>query len=366
MGQKCNKMSLDCTGSCFFNDTNKTKSNAIDRDIAKEKMFYKRQVKLLLLGCGESGKSTFLKQMRILHGQGYDDKALLEFRATVYSNIVKGMKVLVDARDKLGIPWEDPSRQSQADYIMTFERYVSTDVDPFLQYVPHIKELWKDEGIHTAYYRRREFQLGESVHYFLENLDRIGQSDYIPSMQDVLLSRQATRGIQEYVFEIRRIPFRFFDVGGQRGQRQKWLKCFEDVTSILFLASSSEFDQVLMEDRKTNRLQESLDIFELIVNNRYFVNVSIILFLNKSDLLEEKVKQGVLLSDYFPDFEGDPLDLSDVQNYLVYKFESQRRDRGKPFFHHFTMAIDTNNIRFVFNAVKDTILHDNLHQLMLQ
>uniref|UniRef100_H2Z8W8 Uncharacterized protein n=1 Tax=Ciona savignyi TaxID=51511 RepID=H2Z8W8_CIOSA len=346
-------------------------------------------VKLLLLGCGESGKSTFLKQMRILHGQGYDENALLDFRATVYSNIVKGMKVLVDARDKLGIPWEDPSRQSQADYIMTFERYVSTDVDPFLQYVPHIKELWKDEGIHTAYYRRREFQLvsrcflfhpvnqmtargtksmkvGESVHYFLENLDRIGQADYIPSMQDVLLSRQATRGIQEYVFEIKRIPFRFFDVGGQRGQRQKWLKCFEDVTSILFLASSSEFDQVLMEDRKTNRLQESLDIFQLIVNNRYFINVSIILFLNKSDLLEEKVKQGVLLTNYFPDFEGDPHDLSDVQNYLVYKFESQRRDHAKPFFHHFTMAIDTNNIRFVFNAVKDTILHDNLHQLMLQ
>ena len=36
---------------------------------------------------------------------------------------------------------------------------------------------------------------------------------------------------------------------------QKWFQCFEDVTSILFLASSSEFDQVLMEDRRTNRLQ---------------------------------------------------------------------------------------------------------------
>nr|CAB3249854.1 guanine nucleotide-binding protein subunit alpha-13-like [Phallusia mammillata] len=365
MGQKCSKMPFDCSW-CFFSDANKTKSNKIDKDLAREKLYYKRQVKLLLLGAGESGKSTFLKQMRILHGQGYDEKALLAFRATIYSNIVKGMKVLVDARDKLRISWEDDNRSEQANYVMTFDRSANLDVNSFLEYVPHIMELWKDDGIRSAYDRRREFQLGESVRYFLENLDRIGKSDYVPTMQDILLSRQATKGIQEYMFEIRRIPFRFFDVGGQRSQRQKWFQCFEDVTSILFLASSSEFDQVLMEDRRTNRLQESLDIFEVIVNNSYFVNVSIILFLNKTDLLEEKVRHEVLLSDYFPDFEGDPRSLSDVQNYLVYRFESQRRDRSKPFFHHFTMAIDTNNIRFVFNAVKDTILHENLHQLMLQ
>jgi len=55
-----------------------------------------------------------------------------------------------------------------------------------------------------------------------------------------------------------------------------------------------------------------------------------------------------------------------TSSFLYVRFESQRRDRSRPFFHHFTMAIDTNNIRFVFNAVKDTILHENLHQLMLQ
>jgi len=351
--------------NCLFSDVGQSKSRKIDKNLAAEKKYYKRQVKLLLLGAGESGKSTFLKQMRILHGKGYDEAALLEYRSVVYSNIVKGMKVLVDARDKLGIEWEDPSRQSQADYIMTFGRYTTMDVNTFQQYVPHIKELWKDEGIHEAYDRRREFQLGESVRHFLENMDRIGQPDYVPIMKDILLSRQATKGIQEYEFKIRGIPFRFFDVGGQRSQRQKWFQCFEDVTSILFLASSSEFDQVLMEDRKTNRLQESLDIFEVIVNNSYFTNVSIILFLNKTDLLEEKVEHGVLLSTYFPEFQGDSLNLADVQRYLVHKFESQRRNRSKPFFHHFTMAIDTNNIRVVFDAVKDTILHENLRNLML-
>lgn len=121
-----------------------------------------------------------------------------------------------------------------------------------------------------------------------------------------------------------------------------------------------------MEDRQTNRLSESLNIFETIVNNRVFSNVSIILFLNKTDLLEEKVKQ-VSIKDYFPEFSGDPTSLADVQHFLVECFRKKRREQQhKPLYHHFTTAINTENIRLVFRDVKDTILHDNLKQLMLQ
>ena len=35
------------------------------------------------------------------------------------------------------------------------------------------------------------------------------------------------------------------DVGGQRLQRYKWFKCFDEaVTSVLFLVASSAYDQV--------------------------------------------------------------------------------------------------------------------------
>ena len=167
------------------------------------------------------------------------------------------------------------------------------------------------------------------------------------------------------MFDIRGIPFLFVDVGGQRSQRQKWYQCFEAVTSILFIVASSEFDQVLFEDRKTNRLVESCNIFETIVNNKAFCNVSIILFLNKTDLLEMKIKE-VSIGYYFNEFRGNPRQLTDVQNFELSLFDSRRRNRTKPLFHHFTTAVDTENIRFVFQAVKDTILQDNLKSLMLQ
>ncbi|KAM5274182.1 guanine nucleotide-binding protein subunit alpha-13 isoform 2-T2 [Ctenodactylus gundi] len=331
------------------------KSKEIDKCLSREKTYVKRLVKILLLGAGESGKSTFLKQMRIIHGQDFDQRARAEFRPTIYSNVIKGMRVLVDAREKLHIPWGDDDNQLHGDKLMAFDTraplaaqgMVETRV--FLQYLPAIRALWADSGIQNAYDRRREFQL-----------------DYIPSQQDILLARRPTKGIHEYDFEIKNVPFKMVDVGGQRSERKRWFECFDSVTSILFLVSSSEFDQVLMEDRLTNRLTESLNIFETIVNNRVFSNVSIILFLNKTDLLEEKV-QIVSIKDYFPEFEGDPHCLRDVQKFLVECFRNKRRDQQqKPLYHHFTTAINTENIRLVFRDVKDTILHDNLKQLMLQ
>lgn len=82
-----------CFPKCLLNTSEAEQlriSKEIDRCISKDKTYVKRLVKILLLGAGESGKSTFLKQMRIIHGQDFDQLAREEFRATIYSNVIKG------------------------------------------------------------------------------------------------------------------------------------------------------------------------------------------------------------------------------------------------------------------------------------
>ena len=85
-----------------------------------------------------------------------------------------------------------------------------------------------------------------------------------------------------------------FDVGGQRSERKKWIHCFDNVDCVLFVVAMSEYDQVLFEDRTTNRMQESLTLFKDIVNNDYFSEKPFIVFFNKRDLFEEKVRTKVL------------------------------------------------------------------------
>jgi len=176
-----------------------------------------------------------------------------------------------------------------------------------------------------------------------------------------LYSRKDTKNIVEYNTKIQGAPFRFVDVGGQRSQRQKWYQCFDCVTAILFFVGSSSFDEVLFEDRTTNRLVESQSIFETIINNKAFGKVPVILLFNKNDLLSKKVKQKKIM-EYFPmqQFVGDPHSLEDVQQFLVYMFDSVRQDRSHDLYYHFTTAVDTDNMTFVFNAIRDTILKDHI------
>uniref|UniRef100_A0A1I7XMV9 G-protein alpha subunit n=1 Tax=Heterorhabditis bacteriophora TaxID=37862 RepID=A0A1I7XMV9_HETBA len=239
------------------------------------------------------------------------------------------------------------------------------DFTTFVDVSPVIRDFWDDAAIKKTYEQRNLFQISDSCQYFFDHMNRIALPDFHPTNKDILYCRKATRGISEHTFEINKIPFRFIDVGGQRSQRQKWFQCFSDITSILFMVASNEYDQVILEDRRTNRVVESRSVFETIVNNQAFSNVSIILFMNKSDLLIEKVpKSDIRL--YFSDFTGDNLSVRDVQFFLIDKFENSRKDRARPFFYHFTTAVDTENIRRVFKDVRESILEQNLKTLMMQ
>lgn len=142
------------------------RSKEIDRILEKDKQTLRRQVKLLLLGAGESGKSTFLKQMRIIHKVKFEPELVREFQHVIYQNIVKGIQVLVDARDKLAIPWENPRNLDIGQQALHFNSTVSLDSRLFMHYAPHIHSLWLDRAIKRAYDRRREFQL-VSLYSFL-------------------------------------------------------------------------------------------------------------------------------------------------------------------------------------------------------
>jgi guanine nucleotide-binding protein subunit alpha len=186
----------------------------------------------------------------------------------------------------------------------------------------------------------------------------------MPCDQDVLRSRVKSTGITETTFVIKNLTYRMFDVGGQRSERKKWIHCFENVTALVFLVAISEYDQVLFEDESVNRLQESLTLFDSICNSRWFTKTSIILFLNKIDLLAEKLARSPLIS-FFPDYKGgDNYDAA--CQFILQKFVSlNTRADTKQIYTHLTCATDTKQIEFVMDAVNDIIVHENLRNVDL-
>nr|XP_031545584.1 guanine nucleotide-binding protein subunit alpha-11 [Vicugna pacos] len=300
--------------------------------------------------------------MRIIHGAGYSEEDKRGFTKLVYQNIFTAMQAMIRAMETLKILYK--YEQNKANALLIREVDVEKVTTFEHRYVSAIKTLWNDPGIQECYDRRREYQLSDSAKYYLTDVDRIATSGYLPTQQDVLRVRVPTTGIIEYPFDLENIIFRMVDVGGQRSERRKWIHCFENVTSIMFLVALSEYDQVLVESDNENRMEESKALFRTIVTYPWFQNSSVILFLNKKDLLEDKILYSHLV-DYFPEFDGPQRDAQAAREFILKMFVDLNPDSDKIIYSHFTCATDTENIRFVFAAVKDTILQLNLKEYNL-
>lgn len=335
----------------------------IERQLRRDKRESHRELKLLLLGTGESGKSTFIKQMRIIHGSGYSEVDRKGFTRLVFQNIVTAIKALIDAMKSLHIDYVDDQNISYAEKLSQVEADQVSTLQSWQ--VEAIKNVWNDHGIQKCYDRRREFQLSDSAKYYLTDLARISEAKYIPTLQDILRVRVPTTGIIEYPFDLSKVIFRMVDVGGQRSERKKWIHCFENVTSVIFLAALSEYDQVLFESNNDNRLRESLALFKTILSYQWFQESSTILFLNKTDLLLEKITKSHLAT-YFPEYTGSQGDAETAKKFILQMYVENHAGRHKPLYSHYTCATDTENIRVVFKAVKDTLFRENLEKFNLE
>ncbi|KAJ3526907.1 hypothetical protein NM688_g8198 [Phlebia brevispora] len=182
--------------------------------------------------------------------------------------------------------------------------------------------LWEDSVIQDLVDAGALESLGDSAKYFLRRISDIAKRDYTPSDVDVLRARIRTVGVQEYniAFEIRleRDIWRewaIYDVGGARTQRRAWVPYFSDVQAIVFLAPISVFDERLAEDRKINRLQDSFALWDAITKSPLLQQCILILFMNKCDLLQQKLDRGVLVKTHLPSFADRPNDFTNFTKF---------------------------------------------------
>ncbi|XP_062836602.1 guanine nucleotide-binding protein G(olf) subunit alpha isoform X1 [Anolis carolinensis] len=356
-------------------------SRSIDRALREQKREYKQTHRLLLLGAGESGKSTIVKQMRILHVNGFNSEEKKQKILDIRKNVKDAIVTIVSAMSTLipPVPLANQENQFRADYIKSIAPL--SDFEYTQEFFEHAKKLWDDEGVKACFERSNEYQLIDCAQYFLERIDSVSMPDYTPTDQDLLRCRVLTSGIFETRFQVDKVNFHMFDVGGQRDERRKWIQCFNDVTAIIFVVACSSYNMVIREDNNTNRLRESLDLFKSIWNNRWLRTISIILFLNKQDMLAEKVLAGKSkIEDYFPEFArytvpedatpdaGEDPKVTRAKFFIRDEFLriSTATGDGKHYcYPHFTCAVDTENIRRVFNDCRDIIQRMHLRQYEL-
>ncbi|POY72986.1 hypothetical protein BMF94_3972 [Rhodotorula taiwanensis] len=389
---------------------NQQQSKAIDEELKKAKAeeaaeyvasVYRRTVKALMLGAGESGKSTIVKQMRLMYAEPYTSEERHLYKDIVYSNALQSMQVR-DSVFRRPEARADTGRKPRQAVVSGFEHInleLPLDLRPAAEYLPSISTehvadrrtgdmlpeirdaiiaLWADGSTRRVVGMSSRFQLNDSAEYppervgrssegrrqtgwtfstFFDAMPRVGAPGYLPTDQDILRTRVRSTGIVEHAFDVRGQKLRVLDVGGQRSERKKWIHCFENVNMLIFVAAISEYDQVLFEDSTVNRLAEATMLWESVANSRWFERSSFVLMLNKIDIFAAKVRSGESpLVEYFPDFTGPPGDLDAAKQYMKHNFVSLSRKKDRGLYVHLTCATDTDQTRVVVGAVMDQVL----------
>ncbi|XP_037544935.1 guanine nucleotide-binding protein G(o) subunit alpha [Nematolebias whitei] len=359
-----------CLGMCLGQDVTEEskraqlKSSNIEQELLEQAKAERSVIKILMLGVAESGKSTVIKQIKIIHSHGFSQPELISFKPAVLDNLLTSMKIVLRGMGQLRINVTNEDNKMHACSILSCSQCLGEDQELLHSVGQALCALWSDEAVRAAAARGYEYELNDSALYFFENMDRIITPKYVPTATDVLRVRVRTCGIIETQFQVNKTVFRLYDVGGQRSERRKWLSCFDGIHAVLFVVALSSYD--MLEDHAVNRLQESLELFSSLCTNMIFQRASVILFMNKVDLFREKIlHSGRHLRFYLPCYKGADGDVDASAHHITAMFLVCNSSLSRPMYHHFTTATDAASIQLVFHMVVQQIIEENLAAVQL-
>jgi len=267
---------------------------------------------VLLIGTAGSGKSTFSKQMQLIHNTPLDNNA---YKSILLSNVIIGMQERLALMRKF-------DQELEGEYLRcnrTIADVPPWDAEWTESFASAIKKLWESKTFNTVHQMSSVHQLQIShLEYLMQNLDNYLKPEYVPTNDDLLRARQRTTGCNEICFTREKNAWTLVDLGGQFCEREKWasylgeLQNVDDVQQklpIAFIAfvALDEFDVKSNEEPTKTKFMFSLEVICKFAKIQEAESLLPIVFLNKVDLFEQKLKTESGMSSFkknFPDFKG--------------------------------------------------------------
>jgi len=288
--------------------------------------------------------------MKIAH-ETYTHEELADFRPVIQKILLQNSRsvvaALIQSRSR-----DDPGRAARrsnkaVDGVQCASIHIQTNCEhiimkhridsdsPDFMFLPEfgraVLDLWAEEIIPVLLDHPSRLSVDDNAAYFFAETQRIVAEEYVPSIEDILHATE--RGILETCFKMGQLSIRVLQVYGQECEPRKWIHVFEGVT------------------------EESFALFEAVVNSRWFLRTSVLLFL--TDMAEFRTKlHEVPLTQFFIEYSGG-MDVNKGAKYILWRFMQLNRARIS-MYPHITEASSVQNVRLLFTAVKERILQNAL------
>ncbi|KAJ7928855.1 G-protein alpha subunit-domain-containing protein [Mycena leptocephala] len=257
----------------------------------------------------------------------------------------------------------EPDRNEQVEELQTRQTLSACAGD--------IMTLWAAPEVQQVL-KGRKIILQDQAGFFLDDVKRICQEDYIPT-PGMLIARVHTVGLGEHVIPVHTEQFHpdiwktwtIYEMGGLSGQRAAWAQFFDDVDVLIFLAPISAFNETLAETKNVNQLVESFELWRTICSASLLTSAGLILLCNKVDIFARKLESGVRFADYVTTYGVGPNEPKEIIKYLRDKFSQINRAyslRQRRMDWHTISAIDTGPkmMAIIIVAISEMIIRDHL------
>ena len=346
-----------------WENQDRMRSLVIDYELKKEAKEKRkdRHVRIIVLGSGDSGKTTLLRQLNLVFGTGFSIEQL-QYKSLILENIANAFKGIFTGKlDYKKFPVMS-QYESQIKTILGFQ------YEPPLTNLPAavlcaIVEIWNIPSIKEIYCNPPPgLDIHEMGIHFLNDIARITHPDYLPTNQDILYIRKPTMMISEHIFQITDTFYHFFDVAGQRECRARWQPYFDGtLDGIIFAASLISYCQVLAEDPRVNRHFDALVLFESIANHTLLKHTNLIILFTKSDLLSKRL-------DKFPvnrylGYYTDGNDFKSVVAFFKTKMIKKVKRTDRLILTHVTNNTDTKLMTKVVNSITACVIQRKINLL---
>lgn len=231
-----------------------------------------------------------------------------------------------------------------------------------VQVVAALKTILSDRSFVTLYAHKLE-----PISYYVEHLDRIFSEEFIPNNDDILRAIQRTSGVATTTFRRDKYDWELHDVGGQVNERRKWPEILQNkkVMAFLFCVSLGDIDATSSTASGNKPMfQDSIELFDEMLSKDYIKDMTVILFLNKTDVFKKRLNMETLDLKKISDYTGQN-DYEDGIKYFHQLFAGIAHKHEKEVTIHDTCALDTSQARVVMESISRDIIRARLESSAL-
>ncbi|KAI5546635.1 G-protein beta/gamma-subunit complex binding [Trichomonas vaginalis G3] len=292
--------------------------------------------RVMLIGPSNSGKTTFLTQLKGMSTPNFGQSDYDNFRSIISDNVVSFLQQTVDAIERKEVEIPPPLRKAVDPYCNIRTSGIDLDTND----IRRLKAIYASQFMQKEMAPLADIQ-HQHINYIMRNLDALLNPEYQPTLNSMTRVRVRTVGVNRKAFAHGDDIIQVLDCGGARSERGK-IHLNTDISKIIFFVSLSDFDLPLYEIDTVNRFDDALEFYQQICQDPLYERCQISLILTHIDKLKDKLQPDGPFIQRFPNFSGNLSDPIECANYIGSTFVSSTTRQVN---YYICNLIDSNTTR---------------------